>query len=267
MRALNSIRNLTKTTLSNGVTVVTNPSSSSVAVVGAVSGCGSRNETASSQTTINRSVTLNNLAANGTNVNSYVDRERSGVFGTTVPGNAAAFAENLVAAVSADAVSDADRAHALAALNAVSADKETVCEDYAHMSGYMLSGLSASPYGTTSGINETSAEDVLSFRREALAGSNLTIVGTGDVSHDQLCAIAGQIATNTGRVAVNEACQFHGNQLKDRNDFEEDCWFRLGFYVPGSDRPRETASSRFLLKLLASTTMRSSMPSILQTLS
>jgi len=249
MRALNSIRNLTKTTLSNGVTVVTNPSSSSVAVVGAVSGCGSRNETASSQTTINRSVTLNNLAANGTNVNSYVDRERSGVFGTTVPGNAAAFAENLVAAVSADAVSDADRAHALAALNAVSADKETVCEDYAHMSGYMLSGLSASPYGTTSGINETSAEDVLSFRREALAGSNLTIVGTGDVSHDQLCAIAGQIATNTGRVAVNEACQFHGNQLKDRNDFEEDCWFRLGFYVPGSDRPRETAVFQVLAQV------------------
>jgi hypothetical protein len=139
MRALNSIRNLTKSTLSNGVTVVTNPSSSSVAVVGAVSGCGSRNETASSQTTINRSVTLNNLAAHGTNVNSYVDRERSGVFGTTVPGNAAAFAENLVAAVSANAVSAADRAHALAALNAVSADKEVVCEDYAHMSGFMVS--------------------------------------------------------------------------------------------------------------------------------
>jgi len=249
MRALNSIRNLTKSTLSNGVTVVTNPSSSSVAVVGAVSGCGSRNETASSQTTINRSVTLNNLAANGTNVNSYVDRERSGVFGTTVPGNASAFAENLVAAVSANAVSDADRAHALAALNAVSADKELVCEDYAHMSGFMLSGLSASPYGTTSGINETSDEDVLSFRAEALAGSNLTIVGTGDVSHEELCAIAGQIATNTGRVAANELCQFHGNQLKDRNDFEEDCWFRLGFYVPGSDRPRETAVFQVLAQI------------------
>lgn len=242
MRGLCSIRHLTKSTLANGVTVVTNPSASPVAVVGAVSGCGSRNETACSQSALNRSVTLNNLAAGSdVKVSSYVGRERSGVFGITVPGNAGAFAKNLSSALGASAVTDADRAHALAALNAVAANKEVVTEDYMHMSGFMLSGLAASPHGTTSGINQTSAEDVLLYRQEALAGENLTIVGAGDVNHDELCAIASNIATNTGLIAPNEPCQFHGNQLKDRNDFEEDCWFRVGFYVPGSDKPRETA--------------------------
>ena len=52
---------VTKTILDNGVTVLTQPSASGVAVVGAMSRGGSRLESAAGEAALNRSITLNNL--------------------------------------------------------------------------------------------------------------------------------------------------------------------------------------------------------------
>ena len=74
----------------------------------------------------------------GVKVNSYVHRERAGVFGTAIPAATGAFAKNLVAAANVREVADKDRAHALAQLNAASQDKSIVTDDYLHMTAYQV---------------------------------------------------------------------------------------------------------------------------------
>ena len=107
--------------------------------MGLVSGKGSRHEFNSSEATLNRSVTLQNLPAMaGVKVSSYTHRERTAVFGQAIPGKAAAFAQNLVAAANAREVSDAARDHALKALQAASGDIDTVTADYLHMGAYQV---------------------------------------------------------------------------------------------------------------------------------
>ena len=54
--------------------------------------------------------------------------------------------------------------------------------------------LAASPLGTTAGITESAAADVLAWRAAALAGENVVLVGTGNVDHDQLVAAAEALA-------------------------------------------------------------------------
>ena len=57
-----------------------------VAAVGLVAKGGSRAQTASSQSTLNRSVTLSNIAPKaGVQVSSVLHRERTGVYAVTTP--------------------------------------------------------------------------------------------------------------------------------------------------------------------------------------
>ena len=54
--------------------------------------------------------------------------------------------------------------------------------------------MGASPLGTTTGITESDAADVLAWRAAALAGENVVLVGTGNVDHDSLVAAAEALA-------------------------------------------------------------------------
>ena len=51
----------------------------------------------------------------------------------------------------------------------------------------------SSPFGTTAGITESDAIDVVNWRGCAYGGNNVVIVGTGNVNHDELCAAAEQL--------------------------------------------------------------------------
>jgi len=246
MRVLQrSVRQLgQRTNLANGVSVVTVPSNSPVACVGVVGGCGSRHESVSGQAALNNAITLENVQKTaGVSVSSNVTRENSSVFATCVPAQAGAAAANLVAAANARELSDSARAAALAKLQAASTNYEVVTEDYLHMAAYQETPLAASPLGTTAGITESAAADVLAWRAAALAGENVVLVGTGNVDHDQLVAAAEALAPLEGVSPAKTApCQFTGAQFQDRNDFEEDAWFRLSFQVPGNNKPRENTN-------------------------
>jgi len=258
MRVLQrSVRQLgQRTNLANGVSVVTVPSNSPVACVGVVSGCGSRHETASGQAALNNEITLENVQKMaGVSVSSAVGRESTSVFATTVPAQASAAAANLVAAVNARELSDSARSSALAKLQAGSTDKTVVTEDYLHMAAYQETPLAASPLGTTTGITESDAADVLAWRAAALAGENVVLVGTGNVDHDSLVAAAEALAPVEGlSPAKTNPCQFTGCQFTDRNDFEEDAWFRLSFQVPGNNKPRENTNFLVLKHVFGSYT-------------
>lgn len=256
MRVLPAVRKLSmRTNLSNGASVITASSDAGIACVGLVSGKGSRHELNSSEATLNRSVTLQNLPAMaGVKVSSYTHRERTAVFGQAIPGKAAAFAENLVAAANAREVSDAARDHALKALHAASGNIDTVTEDYLHMGAYQDTPMMASPFGTTAGITESDAIDVLNWRGCAYGGNNVVIIGTGNVNHDELCAAAEQLKPETGLTAPAAPCQFTGCSFTDRNDFEEDAWVRFSFQVPGLNKPRDNAQFEVLKHIFGSYT-------------
>jgi len=256
MRVLRSVRQLSqRTNLPNGASVITSPSDSGVACVGLISNCGSRAELQSSQATVNRSITLDNLAPMaGVNVSSYVQRERTGVFGLAIPSKAGSFAANLVGAANAREVSDSAREHALAALHAASGDKDIVTEDYLHMGAYQETPLGASPFGTTAGIMESDATDLINWRKCANGGRNAIIVGTGNVDHDELVAAASELEAEDGFAPLPKPCQFTGCLFQDRNDFEEDAWVRLSFQVPGLNKPRENAVFQVLKHVFGSYT-------------
>ena len=138
---LNTIRKAAAqiTQLENGAKVVTAASNSSVAAVGLVSNAGSRHEAVSGSASINRSITLGALGSQpGVNVKSVLHRERVGVYGVTVPSNAASVATALVDAANTREVTQANRDHALAALNGASGQEKIVCEDYLHMTGFQV---------------------------------------------------------------------------------------------------------------------------------
>ena len=139
---LNTIRKAAHqiTQLENGAKVVTAASNSSVAAVGLVSNAGSRSEAVSGSASINRSITLGALGSHpGVNVKSVLHRERVGVYGVTVPSNAGSVAAALVDAANTREVTQADRDHALAALNGASGQERIVTEDYLHMAGFQVS--------------------------------------------------------------------------------------------------------------------------------
>ena len=138
---LNTIRKAAHqiTQLENGAKVVTAASNSSVAAVGLVSNAGSRSEAVSGSASINRSITLGALGSHpGVNVKSVLHRERVGVYGVTVPSNAGSVAAALVDAANTREVTQADRDHALAALNGASGQERIVTEDYLHMTGFQV---------------------------------------------------------------------------------------------------------------------------------
>jgi predicted Zn-dependent peptidase len=241
--------------LNNGLTVITNASNSPVAVVGLISNRGSRHELESGQATVSRSMTLENLAPMaGVNVSSYLHRERTGVFGTAIPSKAGAFAGNLVSAANTREVTDSARAHALAQLEGASGNIPLVTEDYVHMAAYQDTPLAASPFGTTAGITGNNAADLINWRNAANGGSNAVLVGTGDVSHDELCAAGEALAPDTGFAPLATPCQFTGCRFQDRNDMEQDMWGRVAFQVPGLNKPRENACFEVLKVLFGSYT-------------
>lgn len=254
MRVLQSVRQLSqRTVLPNGLTVVTNASNSPVACVGLLSNRGSRHEGESGQQTVSRSMTLENVPKMaGVNVSSYLHRERTAIFGTALPSKAAEFAGNLVSAANSRDVTDSARAHALAALEAASGDIPTVSEDYLHMAAYQSTDMGNSPFGTTAGITGANAQDLVTWRSAANGGENAVLVGTGDVSHDDLCAAGEALAEDNGFAKLATPCQFTGCRFQDRNDFEEDLWGRMSFQVPGLNKPRENAVFEVLKHLFGS---------------
>jgi len=190
---LNTIRKAAHqiTQLENGAKVVTAASNSSVAAVGLVSNAGSRSEAVSGSASINRSITLGALGSHpGVNVKSVLHRERVGVYGVTVPSNAGSVAAALVDAANTREVTQADRDHALAALNGASGQERIVTEDYLHMTGFQGTALGNSPFGTTSGILDSGSDQVLNFRANNYGAESVIVVGTGNVDHDALCAAA-----------------------------------------------------------------------------
>merc|ERR1712168_275861 len=224
-----------RTVLDNGVQVVTQQTNQAVAAVGIVSKGGSRAQTASSQSTLNRSVTLSNIAPQaGVQVSSVLHRERTGVYAVTTPDQANATAASLVEAAQAGEVSDAARAHAQAALNSASGNLKVVTDDYLHMAGFQQTPLSASPFGDSNGIQGTSAADVLAYRAANYGGENAVVVGTGAVDHDALCEIASQLPSAYTHQIKNN-CQFTGGYIQDRNDYIKNCHVKWAWNVPGLD--------------------------------
>jgi len=239
---LNTIRKAAHqiTQLENGAKVVTAASNSSVAAVGMVSNAGSRSEVASGSASVNRSITLGALGSHpGVNFKSVLHRERVGVYGVTVPSNAASVAAALVDAANTRELTQANRDHALAALNGASGQEKIVVEDYLHMTGFQGTALGNSPFGTTSGIVDSGADQILDFRVNNYGAESVTIVGTGNVDHDALCAAAeGLTAGGIGQNS-NPRCSFTGSAMQDRNDYIKDCYFMWGYNVPGLESPKE----------------------------
>jgi len=245
----NSVRALSRpvrTQLDNGAVVVTQKTGQACAAVGLISKGGSRAEVVSGSASLNRSVTLNNLNAGaGVNVSSYVHRERTGVFGVTLPGQASEFASNLVAAANAREVTDGAREHAQAALNSASANPKVVVDDYLHMAGFQCTPLAASPFGTSAGIGSGSAADHLAYRARQYAGDNAVIVGAGAVDHDALCEAAAALSPHeltVGPGPISGNCQFTGSSMHDRNDYIKNCYVKWGYNVPGADHPNENVA-------------------------
>lgn len=226
-----------RTVLDNGVQVVTQQTNQAVAAVGVVSKGGSRHQTASSQATLNRSVTLNNVApVAGVQISSVLHRERTGVYGLTTPDKAVSVAQSLVDAAQVTEVTDAARVHAQAALNGASGNLGVVCDDYLHMAGFQQTALAASPFGDSAGIQNTSAGDVAAYRAHYYGGANAVVVGTGAVDHDALCEVAAQLpAASNVQVEQKENCQFTGGYIQDRNDFVKNCHVKWAWNVPGLD--------------------------------
>jgi len=249
---LNSIRKAAHqiTHLENGARVVTAASNSSVAAVGLVSNAGSRSESVSGSASINRSITLGSLGSMaGVNVKSVLHRERVGVYGTTIPSNAGAVAAALVDAANTREVTQADRDHALAALNGASGQEKIVVEDYLHMTGFQGTALGSSPFGTTSGIVDSGADVIMADRVNNYGAESVTIVGTGNVDHDALCAAAEGLATGGLGVSPNARCPFTGSAMQDRNDYIKDCYFMWGYNVPGLESPKENLAFAVMAEL------------------
>jgi len=252
---LNSIRKAAHqiTHLENGAKVVTAASNSSVAAVGLVSNAGSRSESVSGSASINRSITLGSLGSMaGVNVKSVLHRERVGVYGVTVPSNAGSVAAALVDAANTREVTQADRDHALAALNGASGQEKIVVEDYLHMTGFQGTALGNSPFGTTSGIVDSGADSIMADRVNNYGAESVTIVGTGNVDHDALCAAAEGLATGGLGASPNARCPFTGSAMQDRNDYIKDCYFMWGYNVPGLESPKENLAFAVMAELFGS---------------
>lgn len=243
-----------RTVLDNGVQVVTQQTNQAVAAVGVVSKGGSRAQTASSQATLNRSVTLGNVApAPGVQISSVLHRERTAVYGLTTPDQAVSVAQSLVSAAQATEVTDQARAHAQAALNGASGNLGIVCDDYLHMAGFQQTALAASPFGDSAGIQGTSAADVAAYRAQHYGGANAIVVGTGAVDHDALCEVASQLPVESNvNVAPKENCQFTGGYIQDRNDYIKNCHVKWGWNVPGLDFAPQNAGFAVLAEMFGS---------------
>jgi len=241
-----------RTVLDNGVQVVTQQTNQAVAAVGLVAKGGSRAQTASSQSTLNRSVTLSNIAPKaGVQVSSVLHRERTGVYAVTTPDQVNAVAASLVEAAQASEVSDAAREHAQAALNGASANLKVVTDDYLHMAGFQQTPLAASPFGDSNGIQGTSAADVLAYRAANYGGENALVVGTGAVDHDALCEIASQLPSASTYTPKNN-CQFTGGYIQDRNDYIKNCHVRWAWNVPGLDHAPDNAAFALMAEMFGS---------------
>jgi len=243
-----------RTQLDNGAVVITHNTNQQIACVGLVSRGGSRLEGgADSAASLNRSVTLGALDATpGASVSSVLHRERVGVYATTTTGQANDVAAKLVDAAQVRDVSDANRAHAQAALNGASGNVKTVMDDYAHMTGFMNTPLGASPFGTTTGIEGTSNGDVLNFRENYYQGGNVTLVGTGTVDHDALCKVAEQLQaarSDVNTLARPENCQFTGTHFQDRNDFLRNTHVKWSWNVPGLDHAADNAAFAIMAEM------------------
>jgi len=252
---LNTIRSAAAqiTKLENGARVVTAASNSSVAAVGLVSNAGSRSESASGSASVNRSITLGALGSTpGVNVKSVLHRERVGVYGVSVPSNAAAVAAALVDAANTREVSQANRDHALAALNGASGQEKIVVDDYLHMTGFQGTALGNSPFGTTAGILDSGADQILADRVNNYGAETVTLVGTGNVDHDALCAAAENLTAGGTGVLPNTRCSFTGSAMQDRNDYIKDCYFAWGYNVPGLESPKENMAFAIMAEIFGS---------------
>jgi len=242
-----------RTVLDNGVQVVTQHTGQQAAVVGVVSKGGSRAESASSQATLNRSITLSAIAPQaGVQINSVLHRERTGVYGVTTADKAVSVASALVEAANVREVSDAARSHAQAALDASSQDLKTVISDYAHMAGFVQTPLSTSPLGSSAGISGTSNDDVLAYRDARYSGANAIVVGAGNVDHDALCEVASALPASDVPTFKGPNCQFTGSVMKDRNDYVRNCTVQWAWNVPGSDKPSQNAGFAVLAEMIGS---------------
>jgi len=267
----NSFRGLKQVTIaSNGVTVITQKSNIPVATVGVVSNGGSRSESGPGEATLNRSITLNNAKLGaGFNVSSVQGRERTGVYATCLAQNAGTAAEALVEAANARTITDQDREHALNSLNAASSNNFLVVNDYAHMAGFQCTPLANSPFGTTDGIQNGSAESVMAFRDQHYGGLNVAIVGTGNVDHDALVEAAAALpgvevpesvqsfhdmGVSNHRATNDIRCQFTGTTFEDRNDFLVNAWATMLFHVPGVADPECHVNNEVLKQIFGSFT-------------
>jgi len=243
-----------RTVLDNGVQVVTQQTNQAVAAVGVVAKGGSRAQTAPSQATLNRSVTLSNIApVAGVQISSVLHRERTAVYGLTTPDKAVSVAQSLVEAAQASQVTDAVRAHAQAALNGASGNLSVVCDDYTHMACFQQTALAASPFGDSAGIAGTSEADVAAYRASHYGGANAIVVGTGAVDHDALCEVAAQLPAEANvNAAPKENCQFTGGYIQDRNDYIKNCHVKWAWNVPGLDFAPHNAGFAVLAEMFGS---------------
>jgi len=127
---------------------------------------------------------------------------------------------------------------------------DQVVIDNAHAAAYQGSTYAASSIGEPSVIKNIKNEDLLKFAQKHYSTHNMVLVGTGDVNHDELIALADKSFSNSvpKRIEPIGPVDFVGSDIRIRDDTSYPARLAFTFEAVGKSDPNYWAF--LLLKTL-----------------
>lgn len=232
--------------LSNGVVVATEPNtSSSTASVGVVFGSGSSSEnpynngisnllSKTYKSTENRA----NAATKGVEVVSKVGREYQSYLVNSLPGQLSKSFDILNSTVlgnptGSDKVFEQTKSNVLKQIEHFEETnhKGRVLE-HLHATAFQNTPLSLPIRGTTESVDGLLKGDLEEFVNQHFISSNAVIVGTGNISHQELCELVEKSSlkfnsTTKAKPEANKKSTFLGSEIRLRDDTLPKTWISI----------------------------------------
>lgn len=232
--------------LSNGLTVATecNPAAAS-ASVGFVFGSGSASENPYNNGISNllsksyKSVGNRQLAASkGAEIVSVVGREHQSYLVNSLPGQLAKSLDLLNETVLAnptgsESVFEQTKKDVLAQLEHFEEnDHKGRVLEHLHATAFQNTPLSLPIRGTQESVEGLLKSDLDSFAEQHFLASNAVVVGTGNVSHQELCDLVEKSTlkfntTNKSKPEINKKSTFLGSEVRLRDDTLPKAWIAI----------------------------------------
>jgi ubiquinol-cytochrome c reductase core subunit 1 len=234
------------TTLSNGVTLATEPNpNAKSSSIGLFIGGGSRTE--HSHCNGISALTTNVLAsqpAKGTLLSAVNGKELNGVVAQTTNDNILE-AGKLIASIGSNAIEIADKTdftkhkeHLAKQAAAVEADPKSRVLSHLEASAYQGYSLSLPTYGTTESIANLENQDSLRHLARHLVTGNTVVAAAGNFDHDKLVdVIESALKIESGVKPDTKPASFLGSEVRMRDDTMPKAYFSIAVHGEGLSSP------------------------------